>query len=313
MADPIDPRVDIGHVHLKVADLGRALAFYSGTLGFQVTARMGPSAAFLSAGGYHHHLGLNTWESRNGQPPAAGTTGLYHVAIRYPDRAALADALRRLTDARYPVDGAADHGVSEALYLHDPDGNGLELYWDRPRETWAHGADGTVHMKTDPLDIAALLEEGRRPRPPAVPAPIAEQTPATTAPPLSAETRTKLAELRTRLLDLHKTLLDDAKAAYELDRGHIPSVGALLQLVISDPWFAWLQQLSGLIVRIDETTASDANATDADARALFERVDKLLVPSETGDGFARRYFEALQRQPAVVLAHGDVKRTLKGP
>jgi catechol 2,3-dioxygenase len=307
MPDPIDPRVDIGHVHLKVADLDRALAFYSGILGFQVTARMGPSAVFLSAGGYHHHIGLNTWESRNGQPPAPGTTGLYHAAIRYPDRAALAAALRRLVDARYPLDGAADHGVSEALYLHDPDGNGIELYWDRPRETWAHAPDGTVQMKTDPLDVDALLEEGRRPKPAAAPVPA----PAAEAAPLSADTRTRLGELRTRLLDLHKALLDDAKGAYEMDRGHIPSVGALLQLVISDPWFAWLQQLSGLIVRIDETTAADANATEADARALFDRVDKLLVPKERGDGFARRYYEALQRQPAVVLAHGDVKRTLK--
>jgi catechol 2,3-dioxygenase len=312
MADPIDPRVDIGHVHLKVADLERALAFYNGILGFQVTARMGPSAAFLSAGGYHHHIGLNTWESRNGQPPAPGTTGLYHAAIRYPDRAALAEVLRRLTDARYPLDGAADHGVSEALYLHDPDGNGLELYWDRPRDKWVHGPDGTVQMKTEPLDVDALLEEGRRPRALGVIPPIVQPAAAPPAsPPITASTRTKLAELRMRLLELHKALLDDAKGAYEMDRGHIPSVGALLQLVIGDPWFAWLQQLSGLIVRIDETTASDANATEADARALFERVDKLLVPSETGDGFARRYFEALQRQPAVVLAHGDVKRTLR--
>jgi catechol 2,3-dioxygenase len=310
MPDPIDPRVDIGHVHLKVADLDRALAFYSGILGFQVTARMGPSAVFLSAGGYHHHIGLNTWESRNGQPPAPGTTGLYHAAIRYPDRAALAAALRRLVDARYPLDGAADHGVSEALYLHDPDGNGIELYWDRPRETWAHAADGTVQMKTEPLDVDAMLEEARRPKPAAAPAP-AESSSAPVSAPISAETRAKLAELRTRLLDLHKALLDDARRAYEMDRGDIPSSGVLLQLVISDPWFAWLQQLSGLIVRIDETTATDAKATETDARALFERVDKLLVPSETGDGFARRYFEALQRQPAVVLAHGDVKRTLK--
>jgi catechol 2,3-dioxygenase len=310
MPDPIDPRVDIGHVHLKVADLDRALAFYAGVLGFQVTSRMGPSAVFLSAGGYHHHIGLNTWESKNGQPPPPGTTGLYHVAIRYPDRRALAGALKRLADARYPLDGAADHGVSEALYLHDPDGNGIELYWDRPRETWPHAADGTVQMKSEPLDVDGMLEEARRPKPAAAPAP-AESSPGPVAAPVSADMRTRLAELRTRLLDLHKALLDDARRAYEMDRGDIPSSGVLLQLVISDPWFAWLQQLSGLIVRIDETTATDAKATDADARALIERVDKLLVPSETGDGFARRYFEALQRQPAVVLAHGDVKRTLK--
>src|SRR5215510_12356240 len=165
MADPIDPRVDIGHVHLKVADLDRALAFYHGVLGFEITQRMGPSAAFLSAGGYHHHIGLNTWESRNGHPPAPGSTGLYHVAIRYPDRAALGDALRRLTDARVPLDGASDHGVSEALYLRDPDGNGLELYRDRPREEWPRDREGAIAMMSKRLDVDALLEAGRRPRP----------------------------------------------------------------------------------------------------------------------------------------------------
>ncbi len=301
MSEPIDPRVTIGHIHLKVADLDRALAFYNGVLGFELTTRMGPSAAFLSAGGYHHHIGLNTWESRNGTPPPAGTTGLYHAAIRYPDRAALADALRRLVDAHVPIEGASDHGVSEALYLRDPDGNGLELYWDRPKEAWPRGADGTIHMTSDRLDVDALLEEARRA--PAGPAPV--------FPPLAAATRARLGELRTALLALHKALLDDAKVAYEMDRGRIPSAGALLQLVIGDPWFAWLQQLSGLIVRIDEMTATEAQATEADARALFEQVDRLLIPSETGADFARRYFEALQRQPAVVLAHGLVKRTLK--
>jgi catechol 2,3-dioxygenase len=300
MAEPIDPRVDIGHVHLKVADLDRSLAFYSGVLGFELTARLGPSAAFLSAGGYHHHIGLNTWESRNGSSPAPGTTGLYHAAIRYPDRAALADALRRLVDAQIPLDGASDHGVSEALYLRDPDGNGLELYWDRPKAQWPRGADGSIQMTTERLDVKTLLEEARRPRADAAPAPV-----------MSAQTRSRLGELRSRLLDLHKTLLDDAKGAYEMDRGRIPSAGALLQLVIGDPWFAWLQRLSGLIVRIDEVTSAEAKATDADAKALFDQVDRLLIPSETGADFARRYFEALQRQPAVVLAHGDVKRVLK--
>ncbi|HMC78187.1 MAG TPA: VOC family protein [Vicinamibacterales bacterium] len=301
MAEPIDPRVDIGHVHLKVADLDRALAFYHGVLGFEVTARMGPAAAFLSAGGYHHHIGLNTWESLNGQPPAPGTTGLYHVAIRYPDRAALADALRRLVDGHVPLEGASDHGVSEALYLRDPDGNGVELYWDRAKSQWPRAADGSVEMTTRRLDLDALLEEGCR------------TAPASGLAPLSAVTRARFADLRTSLLSLHKALLDDAKVAYEMDRGRIPSTGALLQLVIGDPWFAWLQQLSGLIVRIDEMTATEAKATDADARALFEQVDRLLVPSETGADFARRYFEALQRQPAVVLAHGEVKRVLKSP
>ena len=157
MADPIDPRVDIGHIHLKVADLDRALAFYHGVLGFEVTARMGAAAAFLSAGGYHHHIGLNTWESRNGTPPPAGTTGLYHAAIRYPDRAALGDALRRLADARVPLDGASDHGVSEALYLRDPDQNGVELYWDRPREAWPVTPEGELKMVTERLDLDDLM------------------------------------------------------------------------------------------------------------------------------------------------------------
>jgi catechol 2,3-dioxygenase len=156
---PIDPGVTIGHVHLKVADLERALAFYHGVLGFALTQRMGSSAAFLSAGGYHHHIGLNTWESRGGSPPPSGTTGLYHVAIRYPTRAALADALRRLQRAGIPLEGASDHGVSEALYLQDPDGNGVELYWDRPREQWPLTPDGQVAMYTRPLDLESLLAE----------------------------------------------------------------------------------------------------------------------------------------------------------
>jgi catechol 2,3-dioxygenase len=156
----IDPGVDIGHVHLKVADLERALGFYCGVLGFELQQRLGDQAAFVSAGGYHHHLGLNTWESRGGAPPPPGTTGLYHVAIRYPTRRALADALRRLRDARVPLVGASDHGVSEALYLNDPDENGLELYWDRPQEQWPRppGGEG-VAMKTAPLDLRDLLAE----------------------------------------------------------------------------------------------------------------------------------------------------------
>lgn len=156
---PIDPRVDIGHVHLKVADLDRALGFYQGVLGFALTQRMGRGAAFLSAGGYHHHIGLNTWESAGGAPPARGSTGLYHVAIRYPDRAALADALRRLLQAGIPLEGASDHGVSEALYLRDPDGNGVELYRDRPLADWPRDASGELMMVSDPLDLRALLAE----------------------------------------------------------------------------------------------------------------------------------------------------------
>ena len=158
MNEPIDPGVRIGHVHLKVADLERSLAFWCGVLGFDVQARMGDQAAFISAGGYHHHIGLNTWESRGGSPPAPGTTGLYHVAIRYPTREVLADALRRVLEAGIRLDGASDHGVSEALYLRDPDENGVELYWDRPQEDWPRPADGRgVAMFTAPLDVRGLL------------------------------------------------------------------------------------------------------------------------------------------------------------
>lgn len=158
MSEIIHPEVRVGHVHLRVANLERALAFYNGVLGFEVTQRMGNSAAFLSAGGYHHHIALNTWESLGGQPPAAGTTGLYHLAVLYPTRAALADALRRLLAANMPLDGAADHGVSEALYLRDPDQNGVELYWDRPREDWPKDAGGKLTMYTRALDLRGLLE-----------------------------------------------------------------------------------------------------------------------------------------------------------
>jgi catechol 2,3-dioxygenase len=152
----LDARTDIGHVHLKVADLDRALAFYRDVLGFEITGRIGDQAAFLSAGGYHHHIGLNTWESRGGSPPPRDATGLYHVAIRYPTRAALARALRALLERRYPLDGASDHGVSEALYLHDPDGNGIELYWDRPRDTWPTASDGSYAMVVEELDLDDL-------------------------------------------------------------------------------------------------------------------------------------------------------------
>jgi catechol 2,3-dioxygenase len=297
----IDPRVDIGHVHLKVGDLDRALAFYSGVLGFELTQRYGSQAAFLSAGGYHHHIGLNTWESLNGPQPAQGTTGLYHFAIRYPDRASLGRALLRLREAGVPLDGASDHGVSEALYLRDPDGNGLELYWDRPRAEWPRGAGGALSMTTKPLDLETLVQAA---------APSPGEAPIG-APPMTDATRRLLGELRAGLLQLHKVLLDDARAAYEMDRGRVGNNASLLQLVISDPWFAWLHSLSELVVRIDETVDPGAPATQSDAMALVDQVERLLTASETGEGFQRRYFEALQRQPAVVLAHADVRRVLK--
>ncbi len=154
---PLHPGVRIGHVHLKVADLGRALEFYCGVLGFELTQRFGASAAFISAGGYHHHIGLNTWESAGGRPPPPGSTGLFHLAILYPERAELADALRRLQGAGISLDGASDHGVSEALYLRDPDENGVELYWDRPEAQWPRDRAGGLAMFTRPLDLAGLL------------------------------------------------------------------------------------------------------------------------------------------------------------
>ena len=158
---PIDAGADIGHVHLKVADIDRALEFYTGVLGFELQARMGSDAAFVGAGGYHHHIGLNTWQSRGGSPPAPGTTGLFHTAIRYPTRRALADAVRRVSEAGIPLTGASDHGVSEAIYLDDPDQNGVELYWDRPREEWPRPEDGSpgVAMYTAPLDLGDLMAE----------------------------------------------------------------------------------------------------------------------------------------------------------
>ncbi len=155
----IDPRVHVGHVHLKVADLERALGFYRDLLGFEVTQRMGSQAAFLSAGGYHHHIGLNTWESAGGSPPPPGSTGLYHHAILYPDRRSLAGAVKRLVEAGWPLTGASDHGVSEAIYLDDPDGNGVELYWDRPRADWPRTPAGELRMGIEPLDLRGLLAE----------------------------------------------------------------------------------------------------------------------------------------------------------
>src|SRR5437870_8141557 len=191
----IDPRADIGHVHLKVSDIDRALAFYRDVLGFEEMQRFGDQAAFISAGGYHHHIGLNTWESRGGSPPPPGTTGLYHVAVRYPTRITLADALRRLQEAGVPLDGASDHGVSEALYLRDPDGNGLELYWDRPRTLWPQAPDGSLQMTTEPLDLASLLDANATPPTPAAPLALT---------PLGDSLRQSLRELRGRLLQLHK-------------------------------------------------------------------------------------------------------------
>lgn len=160
-SDPIPAGTRIGHVHLKVSNIERALAFYCGVLGFELQQRHGAQAAFISAGGYHHHIGLNTWESEGGSPPPPGTTGLYHVAVLYPTRADLADALKRLAAANIPLDGASDHGVSEALYLHDPDRNGIELYWDKPQAQWPRNADGSLAMATRRLDLEDLIKQAK--------------------------------------------------------------------------------------------------------------------------------------------------------
>ncbi|MBV0913966.1 VOC family protein [Anianabacter salinae] len=162
MTNPVHPAARIGHVHLRVADLDRAIAFYSGVLGFEIQQRYGEQAAFLSAGGYHHHIGLNTWDSLGGTPPPRGHTGLFHTAFLYPDRATLGDAVARVTEAGIALTGAADHGVSEAVYLDDPDGNGVELYRDRPEAEWPRDANGALKMVNARLDVRALIAEARR-------------------------------------------------------------------------------------------------------------------------------------------------------
>ncbi len=304
MSRGIDRRVEIGHVHLKVSDLERAIGFYSGVLGFEVQQRWGRSAAFLGAGEHHHQIVLNALDSDGAAASGESATGLYHFAIRYPDRASLGDALRRLQAASVPIERASDLGVMEAIYLQDPDGNALELYRDRPKHEWPRAADGSPQMISTPLDLELLAREAAAAN---GPAPAPSDAPAM----LSDATRNQLKDLRTKMLDLHKVLLDDAKGAYELDRGRVGNNAQLLQLVISDPWFSWLHQLSGLIVRIDESVSRDAPTTEADAAAIVEEAERLLTASEGGNEFQKRYFEALQRQPAVVLAHGDVRRALK--
>ena len=246
------------------------------------------------------------------QAPPPGTTGLYHFAIRYPDRASLADALRRLEQAGIPLDGASDHGVSEALYLRDPDGNGLELYWDRPRSEWPRDAGGALHMVTERLNLTRLRAEGV-----AAPAPMSaalDSSHALPAPatPLTEDVRLKLVELRSKLLHLHKVLLDDARVAYETgSRTRRLESRICCSSSSATHGSRGCTPSPGLIVRIDEGVGREAAATMADANALIDQVERLLTASEDGDGFSRRYFEALQRQPAVVLAHADVRRVLK--
>jgi catechol 2,3-dioxygenase len=287
---PLEPGIEIGHVHLSVADLDRAVAFYKRVLGFEITHRTA-QGVFLGTGP-HPLVGVNT----DGSPAGASTrTGRF--SVRYPDRRALARALSRATAAGVSLDGALDHGIFEALYLRDPDGNIVELYYDRTPQP----AATEPAPPPQPLDVAALrvlANEQAAPGPAAPPA-------------IGSALKERLRELRSRLLDLHKVLLDDSKAAYELDRGRIPSNATLLQLVINDPWFAWLHPLSELVVRIDVALQPDGAATEADGGMLLEQVERLLSPAQGVEPFARRYYEALQRQPAVITAHGDVRRVLK--
>jgi catechol 2,3-dioxygenase len=287
---PPEPGIEIGHVQLSVADLDRAVAFYRRVLGFEITHRTA-HGAFLGIGS-HGLIGLNTEGS-----PGGGATSIGRFSVRFPDRRALARALGRATAAGVSLDGALDHGLFEALYLHDPDGNVVELYYDRT----AQAAAAEPIAEPQPLDVAALrvLADEEAASSPAAP------------PAIGPALKERLRELRSRLLDLHKVLLDDSKAAYELDRGRIPSNATLLQLVINDPWFAWLHPLSELVVRIDVALQPDGVATEADGIMLLEQVERLLSPAQGVEPFARRYYEALQRQPAVITAHGDVRRVLK--
>jgi len=297
---PLDPRVEIGRVRLRVGDLDRALSFYAGILGFEVTDRHGASSALLGAGGYAHHIVLFSNDATAEQSAELSTSQRF--AIRYPDRVSLGNALLRIEEGRIAVERAIDDGMTESLYVRDPDGHLVELYCDHPRAERARGA-------TVPSEAAAEVNlESLR---------LIAQSPAMDAsgpsmpPALTDASRQRLRDLRSRLLHLHKVLLDDTRAAYELDRGRVGSNASLLQLVISDPWFAWLHSLSEMVVRIDETVEQGSPATQSDATALLDQVERLLTASESGEGFARRYYEALQRQPAVVLAHADVRRTLK--
>jgi catechol 2,3-dioxygenase len=307
MAKPFhqtSPSVEIGRVHLRVADLDRALAFYEGILGFEITQRAGHSAALLSSGGVRHDIWLHAGD---GEMPLVDAGERTRFALRVASRAALGSALRRLEQSGVTIAAARDQGVSEALHLFDPDGNGVELYYERPAAEWPREADGSPRLAASPLDLESLRTTVETPAGEASAAPAGEPQ----APLLSGPTRTRLQDMRQRLLNLHKVLLEDAKTAYELDRGRVGSNASLLQLVINDPWFAWLHQLSELVVRIDEWLQGDTPATEADGLTLLEHVARLLSPEHGPHEFARRYYEALQRQPAVIVAHAEVRRILK--
>jgi catechol 2,3-dioxygenase len=293
-----DARAEVGRVRLRVADLDRAIAFYR-ALGFESAHQVGNDRVFLTAAGSHPQIAL----SRETPPEAAEGSPSSRFSIRLADRAALAQALRQLTAEGVAITRAIDEGISESLYVRDPDGHDVELYYDRPRAEWPLAGDGTVALTTRPIDLDALhatteSDVSAVDRP----APIAS---------MSDASRNRLREMRVRLLALHKALLEDTKTAYELDRGRIGSNASLLQLVINDPWFAWLHPLSELVVRIDETLQADAPSTDADGVVLLDQVERLLSPAQSAAAFAQRYYDALQRQPAVIVAHAEVRRILK--
>lgn len=299
---PIDPRIAIGRVHLSVADVDRSLAFYQGVLGFDVALRRG-TAVFLNAGGSHHHIILHA----GSDPGEAASPGRSRFGVRYPDRHGLSGVLRRLTAAGVPLESALDLGVVEALAVTDPDGHHVELYYERQPADYPRAPDGSVRTGAEPIELESLHAVASRVAD-AVSASASQPDPSM---PLSELTRSRLREMRVRLLNLHKVLLDDAKSAYEMDRGHVRSNASLLQLVINDPWFAWLHPLSELVVRMDEVLQPDAPATESDSVLLLEQVARLLTPGSENAPFAARYFEALQRQPAVIVAHAEVRRILK--
>ena len=289
----MSPRAEPGLVRLTVANLDRSLTFYNRVLGFEVTHPVSRVAVLTGSTGRTELI----LRAADGGQPSAPSRGF---SIRYADRASLADALRRIDDAHVTVHAATEDGLTESLHLRDPDGHEIELYVERPRDTWPVNADGVMQLVSRTLDLDSVRTALRGA------APRADQSPL-----LSDETRGRLAQLRTRLLNLHKVLLDDAKAAYELDRGRVGSSASLLQLVINDPWFAWLHPLSELVVRIDETLQPDAPASEADGSALLGEVERLLTPGQATPVFAERYYEALQRQPSVIVAHAEVRRILK--
>jgi len=290
-----DSRRERGSVRLRTVDLDRSVVFYTDVLGFGVIHRE-KSLALLGVAGFDIHVVLST----DGVGTASADPS--HLSVRFDSRAGLAGALGALAAARVAIERAEDTGFRDAIYVRDPDGHLIELYRDRPRDEWRLAEDG-VFASPRGLDLDEFLALARTVAQPLV-------TPPVTAA-LSEATRSRLADVRIRLLNLHKVLLDDAKTTYELDRGRVGSNASLLQLVINDPWFAWLHPLSELVVRIDETLQPDAPATESDGVMMLEQVERLLSPAAATDEFAQRYFEALQRQPAVIVAHAEVRRILK--